>query len=169
MSRLLCLVLTLVIAGCAQQGTSLAPTGLQPTVPSAGSITAKPDQAVIANVHFKNDTPNAAVFAVYWSYRANPFWHEEVRYCVNSGGQFDTGVVYKHIREGPQIRFLASARRDCGTFNFHHDIEITFREMNFERPEADLHVQYRYPNDKFKLCARGAGNNEVCLTESHGH
>lgn len=168
MFRLLCLALALGIAGCAQQGTLLAPTGSQPSLPNAGFLKDKPDQDVVANVHYTNDTSAASEFTVYWSYRTIPFiWHEETHYCVQPGGQFDTGVVYRHIREGPQIRFVASARRDCHTWNFHHDIELTFREMDFKHPEENLYVSYREPK-KFELCAKGAGNKEVCLTESHG-
>jgi hypothetical protein len=136
-------------------------------MPNAGAIAARPAESVTANVTFKNDVliPGRppVEFTVYWSYAANPFWHVEVRQCVNPGDVFDTKVVYNHIKEGPQIKFGAAFR--CFIPGAHKT--VAFHSMIFD-PSAHFHARYRAEYNfttehfRFELCAHGGGNNEVC-------
>lgn len=161
MFRPICL-LTLAMAGCAQYVAPVAPTGLQSTVPNARAGAAKPAESVYAHVAFRNETNEFSLLTVYWSYAANPFWHEEVRKCVLPGHGADTRVVYNHIKQGPQIKFRADSTFWPCVNQPLSARTVAFHAINFT-PDAHFQVEYRSkPNDDFALCARGGGNKEVC-------
>src|SRR5579863_4006059 len=159
--RLVCLGLTFAIVGCAQQITAFGPTASQSTTANARAIAAKQAESITADVLLSNDTPNAAVFTVYWSYRTHPLWHLEAERCVAAGVPFLTTVVYNHPREGPQIRFEAAVRGiTCDKKRSDERRIVTFRE-------TDLYVDRRFEGEYvhkgyYKLCVRGGGNNETC-------
>lgn len=161
MSRFFCLVLTLAMVGCAQHVTPFAPVTSQPTASNAGASAAKPADSVTAHVQYKNDTLHNSIFTVYWSYAANPIWHVEVQECVKSYSEFDTKVVYNHVKEGPQIKFSAEkAVNDTCLGNPIAHRAVTFRSMIFD-PDASFYARYTHPTG-WKLCAHGGGNKEVC-------
>lgn len=162
MPRLICLVVTLAMVGCAQHATPFAPAGSQTTMLSAGAKAVKPE-SVAAYVAFKNETSEFSELKIEWSYAANPFWHEEGHFCIFRGKEFDTKVVYNHIKEGPQIRFSGSETATCGPKS-HTTRTVVFRAMNFD-PDAHFQVEYRSkPRSTWELCARGGGNKDVCDT-----
>jgi hypothetical protein len=164
-SRPISLCLALAMVGCAQHVTPFASTASQPTMPNAGAIAIKPAESVTAYVAFKNDTLNASEFFVYWSYAANPFWHQEVRACILPGGKFDTKIAYNHIKEGPQIKFgtITALSYDGCPWAGASPLTVAFHRMNFD-PDAYFDVDYRFKRQGlvYTLCARGGGNNEVC-------
>ena len=159
--RLVCLGLTLAIVGCAQQITAFDPTASQSAKANAGAIAAKPAESITADVRLSNDTPNAAVFTVYWSYRAHPLWHVEAERCVAAGVPFFTTVVYNHPREGPEIRFEAVVRGiTCDKKRSDERRIVTFREI-------DLYAHRRFEGKyvhkgHYELCVRGGGNKDTC-------
>ncbi|MGA8532976.1 MAG: hypothetical protein WB615_02570 [Candidatus Tumulicola sp.] len=167
MFRLICLVLTLAMVGCAQRVTPFAPTGSQSTIPNARAITARPADSVTAYVKIKNSTLRFAKFTVYWSYAANPIWHVEASRCLRSGDEWDTQVIYNHIKGGPQIRFEAAVEvADARTCFLPAEVRtVTFRGMLFE-PNAHFHARLKQfftpTSDYFTLCAHGGGNKEEC-------
>lgn len=175
MSRFTSLVLLLVMVGCVQRATPFVPTGSQAAIPNAGpaatkSAAAKPADFVVAHVAFKNEAFHSGYhteFTVYWSYAANPFWHVQLRECVEPGHEVHADVIYHHIKNGPQIKFSAEiVSKDflCTLFRGGYR-DIAFHKMNFT-PDADFHVVYQKPSGKqtkeAKLCARGGGNAQVC-------
>lgn len=155
--RPVCLSLTLAMVGCAQQITAVGPMTSQ----SATANVAKPAESITADVLLSNDTPNAAVFTVYWSYRSHPLWHVESERCVAAGVPFFTTVVYNHPREGPQIKFEAAVRGvTCDKNRSDERRTVTFREN-------DLYADRRYEGGYvhkgyYQLCVRGGGNNQTC-------
>jgi hypothetical protein len=166
------LVLSLVMIGCAQHVAPFAPTGSQPMMRNAGANSIKPAESVTAFVKLKNELYTAdgypSEFTVYYSYRLNPFWHKEAEACVKQGREFDTKVVYNHIKEGPQIRFVAKLGnppfRSCFLTSAHR--AVTFHGMVFD-PNAHFHAIYRAELEsdgryRVLLCAHGGGNKETC-------
>lgn len=143
--------------------TPLAPTGLQPAISNAGPNAAKPADSVTANVQYKNDTLHSSIFTVYWSYAANPIWHVEVQQCVKRLTEFDTKVVYNHVKEGPQIKFSAEKTvSDTCVGNPIAHRAVTFRSMIFD-PDASFYARYTHPSSLgWALCAHGGGNKQVC-------
>ncbi len=162
MSRLVCLLLALAMVGCAQHVTPIAETGSQPMMQNVGAIAAKPAEPVHAYVEYKNEDLEPSLFAVQWSYAANPFWHLELEKCVRVGDRFDTQVVYNHIKEGPQIKF--DVIRSCQAFG-KLPRTVSFHAINFD-PSAHFHVEFRFDEKTYhrSLCARGGGNKKVCHT-----
>jgi hypothetical protein len=169
-SRYILLICAVIIAGCSQRAMPFASTSSQPTLQNAGTTAAKPTESVIARVAFKNDTRGygkyATEFTVYWSYRANPIWHVQLRECVKPGDEVKTDVVYNHINSGPQIKFEAELASyeifKCSLFRARNRT-IAFHSMNFE-PNADFHVVYKAAPkvEDYTLCARGGGHAETC-------
>jgi hypothetical protein len=162
-SRLICLVLTLAMVGCAQHVTPLAPTSLQPSMPNAGATAANPADSATAYVTFHNRVDDKTEFTVYWSYAADPIWHVEAHKCLQPGDVWHTQVVYNHIKRGPQIRFEAAAfsqyHRLCAFPE--HIRTVTFHKINFT-PDAHFDVRLRHYLGGLELCAHGGGNKEVC-------
>jgi hypothetical protein len=162
MPRLLSLALSLAFVGCAEHVAPVTPAGSEQAMSQVRVTTPKPADKVTAFVEFKNTTPEVAELSVYWSYAASPIWLLEARRCVGSGNTFDTKVPYSHIKEGPQIRFVATP------FLQHCDRippfwrTVSFYKMNFD-PFADFYADFQYiHHGKFKLCAHGAGNHQAC-------
>lgn len=160
-TRLACLAVTLAIVGCTQQITPFGSAPSRSTTVTAGAIAAKPAGSVTADVLLSNDTPNAAVFRVYWSYRSHPLWHLETERCVAAGVPFLATVDYNHPREGPQIRFEAAVRGIACDKNRSDERRIvTFHETDLY---ADRRFEGAYVHKGFyQLCVRGGGNNETC-------
>jgi len=169
-SRYVFLIWALIMAGCSQRAMPFASTSSQPMLQNAGTIATRPTESVIAHVAFKNDTrgyaKSSTEFTVYWSYRANPIWHVQLRECVSPGDEAKTDIVYNHLKSGPQIKFEAEIASyeifKCSLFRARHRT-ITFHSMNFE-PNADFHVVYRAAPkvEDYALCARGGGHAETC-------
>ena len=157
MCRLLCVLLSVAIAGCAGREMPINPTGSQ----LAASNAMKPAESVTAYVAFKNDASREALFSVLWSYAVHPLWHEEAASCVRPGAEWHTRVVYNldgKLRHGPQIRFVANRR--CDWRSFKNDKAVSFYGIRFD-PDAHFSANFRdFPSDR--LCARGGGNNEAC-------
>lgn len=149
------------MVGCAQPLTPFSPTGSQPTVPNARAIAVKPADSVTAYVTYRNESGGESFFTVYWSYAANPFWHEENEACIRRDGVYKTRVVYNHIKQGPQIKFKATYASGCARKALSVR-SVLFRAMNFT-PDAHFEATYQpLPNDNWKLCAHGGGQKEVC-------
>lgn len=159
--RPVCLGLTLAVVGCAQQITAFGPTASQSATANARAIAARPAESVTADVLLSNDTPNAAVFTVYWSYRAHPLWHVEAERCVAAGVPFLAKVVYNHPRDGPQIKFEAAIRGiTCDKKGSYEHRTVTFREIDLY---GNPHFEGGYVHKGYiQLCVRGGGNNETC-------
>lgn len=140
-------------------------------MPNAGSNSIKPAESVTAYVKFKNDAyiPNhyPSELTVYWSYHANPFWHKAAEACVKQGREFDTNVVFNHVKEGPQLMFVARvANPPFGScFLNGGERKVVFHGMVFD-PNAHFEATYRLKNfgDDVELCAHGGGNKRVCDT-----
>jgi hypothetical protein len=159
--RVICLVLAFTIVGCAQHVTSFAPTGSQTTMLSSGANAVEPAGSVSAHVALKNQTSEMAELKIEWSYAADPFWHEEARFCLFPGRGWDTKVVFNHIEWGPQIRFSGADTATCGPKS-HTTRTVVFRAINFD-PDAHFEAVYRSPSQHhWTLCAHGGGNKEVC-------
>ena len=167
MFRLICVVLTLAMVGCARGVTPFAGAGGQSPAANAGAIAGRPADSVTADVKIRNSSLRLAKFTVYWSYAANPVWHVQASRCVRSGDEWDTQVVYNHIKAGPQIRFEAAVEvADARTCFFPAEVRtVTFRGMVFD-PNAHFHVRlnqhFTPTSDYFRLCAVGGGNKEEC-------
>ena len=161
MSRLIRLMLSLAMVGCAQHVTPFAAPDAQPAMVNAEANAEKPADSVVAYVQYKNEDLQPSIFAVQWSYASNPFWHLEVEKCVGSGDEFDAQVVYNHIERGPQIKF--DAIRTCDAFG-KIPRTVKFYGIKFD-PNAHFHVKF-VDNKKGgrSLCASGGGNDEVCHT-----
>ena len=125
---------------------------------------------MVAHVAFKNEAYPGGYdteYTLYWSYAANPFWHVELRECVEPGHEVHADVVYKHIERGPQIKFsaeLASTGFLCTLLRGGYRA-IAFHKMDFT-PDAELSRSVpktpRQANKGNDVVRRGGGNDEVC-------
>lgn len=165
MPRLLCLILTLAMFGCAQHVTPAVLTGSQP---ANAKTAAKPAERVVAQVAFKAPWVNPhydTEFSIYHSYRHEP-WFLVARECVKSEGEIKTDVFWNHPNNHPEIKFTAELVSDvpfrCTIFRGAHRT-LSFHQIVFN-PSAHFHVTYTFDQDRqtYILCAHGGGSKEVC-------
>ena len=174
MPRLLCVVLALAMAGCAQHETPFTPNGL-PTTPNAGAAKAKPNE-VVAHVTFKYEQKQPiranSEFTIYTSYNNEP-WFVYSRECVKPGDTVSRDVYYREPNKVQQIKFSAERAVDevlkCGVLRTGHRT-LAWHSLYFENGRTHFHVTYDVVNHKvngkdhatFTLCAEGTGRNKRC-------